>query len=182
MKKKKPFQQGEMDCFCGPYSVINALYYLDIIETKNDALDQLLRMLSRLEQSSSLLTRMEEGTGGDELVRMLKVCGDCHHNVKRKRPFFRQAKSITIEQYRLALTQFFEWQDGVALISIEGFHDHWTIVTGVSERSFHLFDSGGLQRLSINHCNMLCALGEARTNRRTHIIDPFHTHFMWVDS
>ncbi len=55
-----------------------------------------------------------------------------------------------------------------AIISFEGFLDHWTVVTSVTETSIELFDSCSLRRVQI--ANLRMSYEPPKQRHRQHVV------------
>lgn len=179
-KKPKPYRQGQLDCFCGLYSVVNAVRYLGLIRTEKQGCELMAELCALLEPESSLHERFNEGTDSDEIVRILKQIIEPQYNVKRVRPFYRVATKTRFTGFVSVLREFLKSKTGIVLVSLEGFHDHWTLISGVTSRSFIFYDSDGLQQLAFRNC-LLNHQDTGQRNNRVHILNPYDTHFLWVE-
>lgn len=69
-----PFQQGELDSLCGPYSLVNTVRYLRSPFPQADGVRLLKRILRRLELQHPLLRRITYGTDQTEWRGCCRRC------------------------------------------------------------------------------------------------------------
>ena len=182
-KQTRPYRQGHLDGFCGLYSAINIVRYLNLLPSLASAEKLVIDCLEQLESSEKMEVRFSEGTDPEEMTQLLKLVIQPKFGIKRKRPFHLTSKHILFEDYVIGLRDFLAQGRGIVLVSLGGYHDHWSLIFKITKSSFHFYDSDGLSRLSFKNCqleNSHYPFDEA-SKTRTHILDPYHTHFLWVD-
>ena len=172
--KIKPYQQGSLDGYCGMYCMVNIVHYIDGPISTDNALHLLSKLLAEMHVKVSVDRRLTDGVSHTEIIYMLRL-------LKRSYPIrfkkaFPKKRKVTLQEYWSVLSEFIHQTGGLALICAEGYHDHWTLVRGITNRSLLLFDSDGMGWLPRKHCTT----GEILPNRR-HYISPYHTLLIWRD-
>lgn len=171
-----PFQQGGLDALCGPYCLVNAVRYLRPPLSHVDGTRLLKRILRRLERERPLLWRFTHGTVHSELAVVLREVIGPGHGIHNIRPF-KGRRLLTWASYLEELECFLGQTHGIVLISLEGIHDHWTLVRQVTPKSLLLYDSDRLTRIS----RKTCVLQPSDDHRSRHVIPPSYTYFLWVE-
>jgi hypothetical protein len=123
-----PFRQGDLDGFCGPYALINALRYLGVegfTEEEDAGIRLLQRILQALEGNRSTIRRLRWGSAFPELERALIEVVSPRHAIRWSRPF-RGRRQVTLEQVIAEMARHCQERGGVALIGLWGGRDHWT--------------------------------------------------------
>lgn len=171
-----PFYQGALDALCGPYCLVNVVRYLRPQFSSTEGVRLLKRILRVLERERPLVKRITYGTVHQELVWVLKEVLGPRYGIRWSLPF-KGRRGLTWEAYVDEVATFFDQTHGIALISLGGIHDHWTLVRRVTAKSLLLYDSDQLSRLSLK----TCALKPAEDRRRWHVIQASKTLFLWVE-
>src|SRR5215510_5927433 len=167
-----PFQQGGLDSLCGLYSIINAER---IINRSSDAdaqqlFDGLVYFLSRRGLLSRLLI------GGIIHTQMLmildKVVGK--QRISDVRVPWRGVPNPDLTTFWESMHVFLDGTPGRAIIlGLQGYHDHWTVIESITDRSIFLYDSSLIKRLPRSRCTTVYA-----TWRRKHLLLPAQTYFL----
>ena len=63
--------------------------------------------------------------------------------------------------------------DRAIILGLQGYHDHWTVIERMTNRSIFLYDSSLIQRLPRSHCTTVYP-----TWRRRHVLLPAQTYFL----
>ena len=171
-----PFQQGELDSLCGPYSLVNAVRYLRSPFPPAEGVRLLKRILRRLEPQRPLVRRITYGTEQTEMEGVLQAVLVSRYGMGYSRPFKGQ-RLLTLETYLGQVERFLDQTQGIVLISLEGVYNHWTLVRQVTPKSLLLYDSDHLTRLS----RRTCVLKAGDDHRRWHVIQASNTFFLWVE-
>ena len=165
----KPFQQGELDWFCGLYSCLNAL------RIAAHAVRPISKSLStKLYQAGiGYLDRKnaagETATRGMESVRQRYLLGQLTRQLRGR------GIEMTIERPALSdssIASAFDWieasiaKGAPVLAYLDGSQDHYTVIAGIDDKHLHFFDSIGLRRIARVGC-------DTKPGRR-YIIDPRH--------
>lgn len=181
--KPKPYQQGQLDGFCGLYCIVNAVRYLGLLGSKVHGQQLMAELCAVLETQCGLEERFQDGTDPAEIVSLLKQIVEPQYGVKRIRPFHKVAARTTFTDYASVIRTFLATKNGIVLVSLGGYHDHWSLVRRVTSRSFLFYDSDGLKQLAFRNCQLTDrGTGtQRRKHGRVHILDPYDTHFLWVD-
>ena len=167
-----PFQQGGLDSLCGLYSVINAER---IINRSSDGqtqqlFDDLVHFLSRRKLLSKVLI------GGIIHIQMLlildKVVGK--HRISSVQIPWRGVPNPDLTTFWVSMQSFLDGTPGRSIIlGLQGFHDHWTVVEAITDKTILLYDSSQIKRLSRARCTTTYT-----TNARKHQLLPAQTYFL----
>ena len=173
--RRKPFKQGRLDAFCGPYALINAIHILCGPLTRQQASDSLYECLHRLERHSKTLDRLLHGTGIRELQAVLPQLVE-KYDVRYQR-IYQTQKNIGVKQLWMCLKAWLESMEGVLLIRLQTHeYDHWSIVTKITDQQMILFDS--CNRYRIQRC--YCVLRPPKTSAETRLF-PTQIVGLWVE-
>ena len=167
-----PFQQGGLDSLCGLYSIINAER---IINHSSDAetqqlFDDLIHYLSR----RGLLTKFLIGgiIHTEMLVILNKVVGK--KRISNVEIPWRGVPNPDLISFWKSMQSFLDGTPGRAIIlGLQGYHDHWTVIESITNRSILLYDSSLIQRLKRSQCTTVYA-----TWKRKHLFLPAQTYFL----
>jgi hypothetical protein len=167
-----PFQQGGLDSLCGLYSIVNAERFINHSsdEDTQQLFDDLIYYLSRRGLLGRLLI------GGVIHTQMLlildKVVGkDRISNVQIP---WRGVPNPDLTTFWNSMQNFLDGTPGRAIIlGLQGFHDHWTVIETITNRSISLYDSALIKRLPRSSCTTVYA-----TWKRRHLLFPAQTYFL----
>lgn len=167
-----PFQQGGLDSLCGLYSIINAER---IINRSSDdetqqLFDDLVHFLSRRRLLSKVLI------GGIIHTQMLmildKVVGK--QRISSVEIPWRGVPNPDLTTFWNSMQAFLDGTPGRAIIlGLQGFHDHWTVIEAVTDKTIILYDSALIKRLARSRCTTTHT-----TNTRKHHLLPAQTYFL----
>lgn len=167
-----PFQQGGLDSLCGLYSVINAERIINrSTDRETQALfDDLIRFLSRRGLLGKFLI------GGILHPQMLlildKVVGK--KRISNVEIPWRGVPNPDLTTFWKSMQTFLDGRPGRAIIlGLMGYHDHWTVIEKITNRSILLYDSALIKRLPRNYCTTVYA-----TWKRKHLLLPAQTYFL----
>src|SRR5688572_29673823 len=135
-----PFQQGGLDSLCGLYSIINAERFINHSTDKESQklFDSLIHYLAR----RGLLTKFLIGgiIHTEMLVILKKVVGK--RRISSVQIPFRGVHNPDLTRFWKAMQFFLDGTPGRAIIlGIQGYHDHWTVIEKITNRSILLYDS-----------------------------------------
>tara|TARA_R110001592_G_scaffold66854_1_gene205315 strand:- start:190 stop:696 length:507 start_codon:yes stop_codon:yes gene_type:complete len=168
-----------MDSLCGVYVMLNALRSLECINTQEQSELAFRRLLRVIELKHPLSDTIVDGTDIVQLELMIRRVLQSDYCVQVERPFLSQSKDYSLDHVINGVSNFLEERKGVAIISIGGYHDHWSLVRRVTNNSFLLFDSDRMQRLSFK--NTFVSIRKPFGSRRVHHLEPYYTRFLWVE-
>lgn len=144
--RKKPWQQGHFDGYCGIYSLINAIDHLHHDFSEDDC----QKLFSHLIRNSESIDQVVlDGLDFEPLCNIAESIPAFlkgRSKVRFTRPFIGEP----IECVR----EYFDAIQGaltprcVAIIGLGEPWDHWTVVTEVGKRSVRFCDSYGIKRLN----------------------------------
>ena len=167
-----PFQQGGLDSLCGLYSIVNAERFINHSsdEDTQQLFDDLIHYLSRRGLLGKLLI------GGVIHTQMLlildKVVGK--ERISNVQIPWRGVPNPDLTTFWNSMQNFLDGTSGRAIIlGLQGFHDHWTVIETISNRSIRLYDSALIKRLPRSSCTTVYA-----TWKRKHLLFPAQTYFL----
>jgi hypothetical protein len=167
-----PFQQGGLDSLCGLYSIINAERFINRSsdEETQQLFDDLIHYLSRRKLLSKFLI------GGILHREMLGIL----YTVVGKRRIanveipWRGVANPDLTTFWKSIQAFLDSTPGRAVIlGLQGYHDHWTVIEKITNRSILLYDSALIKRLPRSSCTTVYA-----TWQRKHVLLPAQTYFL----
>jgi hypothetical protein len=170
-----PFQQGGLDSLCGLYSIVNAERYINHSsdEETQQLFDDLIYYLSRRGLLSKFLI------GGiihtEMLVILKKVVGK--KRISNVEIPWRGVQNPDLTTFWKSMQDFLDGTLGRAIIlGLQGYHDHWTVIESITNRSILLYDSALIKRLPRSSCTTVYA-----TWKRKHLLLPAQTYFLSND-
>jgi len=170
-----PFQQGGLDSLCGLYSIVNAERYINHSsnEETQQLFDDLIYYLSRRGLLSKFLI------GGiihtEMLVILKKVVGK--KRISNVEIPWRGVQNPDLTKFWKSMQDFLDGTSGRAIIlGLQGYHDHWTVIESITNRSILLYDSALIKRLPRSSCTTVYA-----TWKRKHLLLPAQTYFLSND-
>ena len=170
-----PFQQGGLDSLCGLYSIVNAERFINRSsdEQTQELFDSTIHYLSRKKLLSKLLIG---GMLHKHMVRILDdVVGD---RIPRKEIPWYGVPNPDLDTFWKSMQDFLDGTSGRAIIlGLEGYHDHWTVIETITDRSIMLYDSALIKRLPRLHCTTVYPAG-----KRVHVLLPAQTHFLSAEN
>jgi hypothetical protein len=167
-----PYQQGGLDSLCGLYSIINAERFINRSsddETQH-LFDDLIRYLSRRGLLGKFLI------GGiihtEMLVILKKVIGN--KRISKVEIPWRGVSTPDLTTFWHSMQFFLNGTPGRAIIlGLQGYHDHWTVIENITNRSIMLYDSALIKRLPRSRCTT-----SYTTEKRIHLLLPAQTYFL----
>jgi len=167
-----PFQQGGLDSLCGLYSIINAERFINHSsdEETQQLFDDLIHFLSRRRLLSKLLIG---GIIHTEMLLILdKVVGK--QRISNVSIPWRGVPNPDLTTFCKSMQSFLTGTLGRAIIlGLKGYHDHWTVIESITNRSIILYDSSLIKRLPRSSCTTVYA-----TWKRKHLLLPAQTYFL----
>ena len=167
-----PFQQGGLDSLCGLYSIINAERFINHSsdwETQQ-LFDDLIHFLARRKLLSKLLIG---GIIHTEMLLILdKVVGK--QRISNVQIPWRGVQNPDLTNFWYSMQNFLDGTSNRAIIlGLQGYHDHWTVIESITNRSIILYDSALIKRLPRSSCTTVYA-----TWKRKHLLLPAQTYFL----
>ncbi|MBI5297192.1 MAG: hypothetical protein HY869_17075 [Chloroflexi bacterium] len=167
-----PFQQGGLDSLCGLYSIVNAER---IINRSSDdetqvLFDDLVHFLSRRGLLSKFLL---DGIIHREMLLVLnKVIGK--KRIQSVEIPWRGVPNPDLTNFWRSMQYFLDGTPRRAIIlGLQGYHDHWTVIEKITNRSIFLYDSSLIKRLPRSYCTTVYP-----TWKRKHVLLPAQTYFL----
>ena len=167
-----PFQQGGLDSLCGLYSIINAERFINHSsdEEAQQLFDDLIHYLSRRGLLSKFLIGGIVST--EMLVVLNRVVGKKRISSVEIR--WRGVPNPELTDFWRSMQNFLDGTPGRSVIlGLEGYHDHWTVIESITNRSIMLYDSAMIKRLPRYRCTTSYATGT-----RKHLLLPAQTYFL----
>jgi hypothetical protein len=175
--RRRPYAQGQLDALCGVYAAVNAIQTLVPRLTQDEAerLFQALMTALRAEDTG----RIPLVAGGLSADRLRRTILNADQYVRRRlggRLVVRRVPRGVADRWSLAtlwglLSQKFA-EGYVAILGIDGIHNHWTLAAAVTPKTIRLSDSDGLRVLKRKNCRSYW-ISEAY-----HTIDPNFVIFL----
>ncbi len=167
-----PFQQGGLDSLCGLYSIINAERFINHSsdEETQQLFDDLIHYLARRKLLSKFLI------GGiihsEMLVILKKVVGN--KRISNVQIPWRGVPNPDLTTFWKSMQNFLDGTPGRSIIlGLQGYHDHWTVIEKITNRSILLYDSSLIKVLPRSRCTTVYA-----TWKRKHLLLPAQTYFL----
>ncbi len=166
-----PFQQGGLDSLCGLYSIVNAERFINHSsdESAQELFDSIIHYLSRRRLLAKLLI------GGVIHRQMLLILNDVvGDRIPNLWIPWRGVPTPELDTFWRSLQSFLDGTPGRAVIlGLQGYHDHWTVIETITDKSIILYDSALITRLPRSRCSTSYTNG-----RRKHQLLPAQTYFL----
>ncbi len=166
-----PFQQGGLDSLCGLYSIVNAERFINHSsdDEAQQLFDNLIHFLSRKRLLSKLLI------GGIIHKQMLMILDQViGERIQSREVPWRGMPNPDLDTFWKSMQDFLDGRSGRAIIlGLQGFHDHWTVIETITDKSILLYDSALIKRLPRSHCTTVYPAG-----KRVHVLLPAQTYFL----
>ncbi len=167
-----PFQQGGLDSLCGLYSIINAERFINhsTDEETQQLFDDLVNFLARRKLLSKLLVG---GIIHTEMLMILdKVVGK--QRIANIYVPWRGVPNPDLTTFWKSIQFFLDGTPRRAIIlGLDGYHDHWTVIESITNRTIILYDSALIKRLPRSSCTTAYD-----TWKRKHLLLPAQTYFL----
>ncbi len=167
-----PFQQGGLDSLCGLYSIINAERFINHSsdEETQQIFDDLVNFLARRKLLSKLLIG---GIIHTEMLMILdKVVGK--QRIANVYVPWRGVPNPDLTTFWKSIQFFLDGTPRRAVIlGLDGYHDHWTVIQSITNRTINLYDSALIKRLPRSSCTTAYD-----TWKRKHLLLPAQTYFL----
>lgn len=167
-----PFQQGGLDSLCGLYSVVNAERIINrsSADQAQQLFDGLIHYLARRGLLSKLLIG---GIIHTQMVMLLdKVIGK--QRIASVSIPWRGVPNPDLTSFWKSMQAFLDGTPRRSIIlGMEGYHEHWTVIEAITDRSIFLYDSARIKRLPRSHCTTVYT-----TSKRKHQLLPAQTYFL----
>jgi len=166
-----PFQQGGLDSLCGLYSIVNAERIINRSsdEEAQQLFNDIIHFLSRKRLLAKLLM------GGVIHTQMLLILNDVvGERIPNVTNPWRGVPNPDLTTFWNSMQAFLDGTPGRAIIlGLQGYHDHWTVIENITNRSILLYDSSKIKRLPRPYCTTVYT-----TNKRKHLLFPAQTYFL----
>jgi hypothetical protein len=167
-----PFQQGGLDSLCGLYSIINAERFIN--HSSDEETQQLFNDLIHYLSRRGLLSKFLIGgiIHSEMLVILKKVVGK--KRIANMEIQWRGLQNPDLTTFWRSMQDFLDGTPGRSIIlGLQGYHDHWTVIESITNRSIMLYDSALIKRLPRSRCTTSYA-----TETRKHLLLPAQTYFL----
>jgi len=140
--QREPYQQGELDGYCGLYSLVNIVHVLCGPLTADEGSELLASLLSELERLGPIAEVVADGTDIPEINRLFRQVIIPQYGLSYWQPFYRvkQPSQAMIWQ---RIRRFLIRRRGLVLLGTE---EHWTLIHRLSDSYVHFYDSSGFVR------------------------------------
>ncbi len=156
-KRKRVYQQGDLDGLCGVYAVVNAARY--VLRLQDEQCQQLFeKLIKALERDCCYLHRhLLWGMSFRQLRRLVAAVSSCRLD-GQKLTFDARRLSLKRDQRTLPhLWAALNEELGptcVAIIGLSGVDDHWCVVYRITAKTLWLLDSSGQTRIYRSRCTV----------------------------
>lgn len=167
-----PFQQGGLDSLCGLYSIINAERFIN--HSSDEETQQLFNDLIHYLSRRGLLSKfLIDGIMHTEMLVILnKVVGK--KRIANAEVPWRGLQNPDLITFWRSIQNFLDRTPGRSVIlGLQGYHDHWTVIESITNRSIMLYDSALIKRLPRDRCTT-----SYTTEKRKHLLLPAQTYFL----
>ena len=146
----RPYEQGHLDYYCGPYSIANALKLIDSKFDGEESTILFQKIICFLERKSKLRLVTTRGTLSHELEQILNDVVSRNYSIKITKPFPRKDKT-RINQILTRISDFLQEDSRRAVItSIYGHEndlEHWSVIKKITSKGIYFFDSSGITKI-----------------------------------
>jgi hypothetical protein len=167
-----PFQQGGLDSLCGLYSIVNAERFINRSsdDESQQLFDDLIHYLSRRGLLGKFLIG---GILHPQMILILdKVVGK--KRISNVWLPWRGVPNPDLTTFWKSMQAFLDGTPGRSIIlGLQGYHDHWTVIEKITNRSILLYDSALIKRLPRSSCTTVYP-----TWQRKHVLLPAQTYFL----
>ncbi|MFC0224984.1 hypothetical protein [Serratia aquatilis] len=145
----RPAIQGELDCLCGVYSVVNMMSYLFDGKVRRGPLVRTLLREYHCEWSlEDWFAHGLDQPRMDYLIERVLRQGyyQKHFPIQISHPF-RERKRLTTKRIFTGMTDYLDRPDFSRLILIND-QRHWSVIIRIDSQYLYFFDSSGWQKLT----------------------------------
>ena len=148
----KPLTQGQLDGFCGIYSILNSLTLVQGTSYQ-ESRELFFEILRAMEARKKILKLIEDGMTDRDMGYVYREIIQKRYPVRTFKPFHKQA-GIALGSYWDQVHEFLEHgkRRAVNLVTEGWDWGHWTVVYKATPKSFHLLDSDMMRRLDRRKC------------------------------
>jgi hypothetical protein len=167
-----PFQQGGLDSLCGLYSIVNAERFIN--QSSDEETQQLFDdVIYTLARRKLLADMLSGGIIHTQMLMILKRVVGKKRISKVEIPW-RGVPNPDLTSFWKSMQNFLDGTRGRAIIlGLNGYHDHWTVIESITNRTIYLYDSSRINKLPRSSCTTVYATG-----RRKHLLLPAQTYFL----
>jgi hypothetical protein len=152
---RKPVSQGDLDGFCGLYSIINALTLLFPSSMNSDARDKIFYVIARSLPAIRWPAVLWDGTTAKDVGKMLDAARSAmKHTFQWERPFDKHLKIANFEEFRHELKIRIEGDDAFAIMGISKPWEHWSCAHRVLEHEIKMTDSCHVKQIRLADCGL----------------------------
>jgi len=164
-----------LDCLCGVYSIVNAIQALRGCTDYEALFREIVEVLAK---KKLLVPALTDGLNTHQMSRLLTAI--VPPGVVRALPWRGRGKRTPgLGVFWESMQEFLNDSDGagsprkVILLAMEGKHDHWTVIVGITQDTVLLHDSNSLKRLPRNRITTT-----KLTSKRIHLLAPGSAFFL----
>ena len=159
LRPRAPYRQGDLDGLCGLYSIVNAVRVLcpEVGNAGASALfDHVMQALPLA--GINVAIAVVGGIGRGVMARLMRaamryVADEFDIELTITRLPKAQRRSMSLDALWRALGEELSPRC-VAVLSLDGRHEHWTVAIGVTPQQISLYDSGELGALRRSSCTV----------------------------
>ncbi len=156
-RRKRAYQQGDLDGLCGIYAIVNALCH--VLHLRDEQCQKLFeKLLEALGQDSPRLHEpLLRGIRFQQLKRLVTAVSRCR--LEGQKLTF-DARRLQLKRQQRTLPNLWTALDEevgptcVAIIGLAGIMDHWCVVFRVTPKTLWLLDSSGQTRIYRSRCTV----------------------------
>jgi hypothetical protein len=156
-KRRRAYQQGDLDGLCGGYAIVNALRY--VLRLRDEQCQKLFgKLIKALERDCSYLHQpLLYGMYFPRLKRLVLAVGQ--GRIQGQKLKF-EARTLRLERHLRTLPHLWAALDQelgptcVAIVGITGATDHWCVVYRVTPKTLWLLDSDGWTYMRRSRCTV----------------------------
>ncbi len=156
---RKPLDQGDLDGFCGIYSVINALTLLFPSVMNQERRDEIFKTIAKAIPTAKWPAPIWDGTTEQDVRHMLHAAKNClerdgkHMRFSWEQPFAKH-KLGNFEEFSRELHWRIEGDDAFAIVGISKPWSHWTCAHRLTPHEMIMTDSCHVKQIPLGKCGL----------------------------
>jgi hypothetical protein len=147
---KPAYLQGDLDCLCGVYSVVNGAKLVNSDLRGSKAWDLFYYCVKHIQKRKRLLRDLTGGVPGYDIKALLRNVLASKYEITVKRPFSR-VPGIKLNPFLAEIRKFLEEDENRAVIVCfaAGWElPHWSVIKSAGKIQVSFCDSAGWSRIS----------------------------------
>lgn len=151
---RKPLDQGDLDGFCGLYSIINAITLLFPAAMSQAKRDQVFKVLAKAIAKHRWPSPIWDGTTETDVRAMLEAASlSLKKSFRWEQPFRRQYFSH-FEEFSRELGWRIKGDDAFAIVGISKPWEHWTCAHRLTPHEMIMTDSCHVKQIPLAKCGL----------------------------